>query len=183
MVFNILRQSQMIRVVVQFNADTDIEPKLKTAREYNKLLKDIPLKQLLDAMTFEQISAAVKKIFSQLKRARQIGSYPLPRALDLASYIARDFDDQVKKMLADSDLLRIDYADEFRKLQKELADLQVDWEAAVKDFKACVSTKLVGSINMQNQKYEQQINAIADDPFFRRLNAVAHFRAEHYKLE
>jgi hypothetical protein len=51
-------------LVVQFTSDIDIDPKLKTAHDYNKLLKDIPLKTLLDAQNFEQISQAIRKIFS-----------------------------------------------------------------------------------------------------------------------
>ena len=69
---------------MQFNADTDIDPKLKIAREYNKLLKDIPIKSLLESDTIDQMGVNIKKIFDYLKRVRQIGTYPLPRAIDLA---------------------------------------------------------------------------------------------------
>lgn len=70
MVFQILKQSNKFRIVIQFNADTDIDPKLKTAREYNKLLKDIPIKSLLESDTIEQIATTIKKTFMALKRVR-----------------------------------------------------------------------------------------------------------------
>lgn len=44
MVFAILKQSNKFRIVMQFNADTDIDPKLRVARENNKFLKEIPIK-------------------------------------------------------------------------------------------------------------------------------------------
>lgn len=53
MVFDILKQSNKFRIVIQFNADTDIDPKLKIAREYNKLLKDIPIKSMIEAESID----------------------------------------------------------------------------------------------------------------------------------
>jgi dynein heavy chain 1 len=88
MTFQILRQSGMMRLIVQFTSDTEINPKLKTAREFTKMLEEIPLKTLLEATTFDQIAAAIKKILAQLKRARTVGTYPLNRALDLCELIA-----------------------------------------------------------------------------------------------
>ena len=93
MVFQILKQSNRFRIVIQFNADTDIEPKLKNAKEHNKLLKEIPIKSMLEATTIEQIAGTIKKVFAQLKRVRQVGQYPIDRAIGLAQCIARDFDE------------------------------------------------------------------------------------------
>jgi hypothetical protein len=53
MVFQILRQSGMMRLIVQFTSDTDIKPKLIQAREFTKMLDEIPLKILLEATTFD----------------------------------------------------------------------------------------------------------------------------------
>jgi hypothetical protein len=77
--------------VMTFKHDTDTEPKLKTAREYNKLLREIPIHSLYDAMTLEQIINSIKSIFAALKKLR-LHNYPLERALDFAECITRDFD-------------------------------------------------------------------------------------------
>ena len=37
----LLQQAQKIQLVFRFELDTDLEAKLKTARDYNKLLKDL----------------------------------------------------------------------------------------------------------------------------------------------
>jgi len=50
-VFQILKQSNKFRIVMQFNADTDIDPKLRTAREINNSLKEVPIKQMLETET------------------------------------------------------------------------------------------------------------------------------------
>lgn len=77
MVQDILRQTGRMILVVQFTTDIDVESKMKQAIDYNQKLKEIPLKSLLDAMTFTKVQDAIKKILSQLKKARQLGSYPL----------------------------------------------------------------------------------------------------------
>ena len=64
MVFQILNQSNRFRLVMQFNTDADIEPRRKQAQNYNILLKDIPIKQLVESENIEGIATAVKKIFS-----------------------------------------------------------------------------------------------------------------------
>lgn len=145
MVFQILKQSNKFRIVMQFNADADIDPKLKIAREYNKLLKDIPVKSLLEADTIESIATTIKKIFVALKRVRQIGSYPLPRAIELGQCIAIDFGEQLKKVLSASPLMIIEYKD-YMGLQKELNLLEQAWAEAIKDFKAGIGNKLQGSL-------------------------------------
>lgn len=89
----------MMRQVVQFTSDTDIQPKLAQAREYNKILNDIPHKTLFESTTFEMIANSIKKILVQLKRARIVGSYPLTRTIGLCELIAKDFDEQIKKLI------------------------------------------------------------------------------------
>jgi dynein heavy chain 1 len=99
MTLNILSQAKRFATVMTFKHDTDIEPKLKTAREYNKFLREIPIHNLYDAMTLDQIINAIKSIFVALKKLR-LHAYPLERALDLAECITRDFDGQLKKVIA-----------------------------------------------------------------------------------
>lgn len=169
--------------MIQFNADTDIDPKLKTALEYNRLLKDIPIKSLLEAETIETLATTVRKTFQALKRVRQIGSYPLQRAIELGQCIAHDFDDQLKKVLSSTPLMRIDYM-EFQALQKQLNSLQVAWQEAIKDLKSGVGNAIQsGNANRQTMSIHDRINKIADDPLFKRITAVSIFRSEHYKLK
>ena len=109
----------MYRVVMQFHHDTEIDPRLKTARDYNKILKDIPIRELLDAISIEQIGFAIKKVFTTLKRVRQTSLYSLPRAIDLAECIARDFDEKLKKVVSENPIMQIPY-DQHKALQYEI---------------------------------------------------------------
>jgi hypothetical protein len=60
----LLQQAQKIQLVFRFELDTDLEAKLKTARDYNKLLRDFPIKQLLSANDLEQVRKAIELIFN-----------------------------------------------------------------------------------------------------------------------
>ena len=56
----LLRQAQKIQLVYRFEFDTELEQKLKTAKDYNKLLKDFPINTLLSANDFEDIKKAIE---------------------------------------------------------------------------------------------------------------------------
>lgn len=60
--------------------------------------------------------------------------------------------------------------------------LQQEWDKSMKDFKTNVSTKMTGFITPQNAKIEEQLNRIADDELFKRLNAITYLRTEHQKF-
>lgn len=45
----LLQQAQKHQLVYHFQLDTELEAKLKTARDYNRLLRDFPINQLLSA--------------------------------------------------------------------------------------------------------------------------------------
>ena len=107
---------------MQFNTDADIEPRRKQAQNYNILLKDIPIKQLVEAESIEGIATAVKKIFAQIKKNKNKSKYPNERAVDLGQCIANDFDEQLKKVISSTPLMRIDY-NEYMNFQKDLQGL------------------------------------------------------------
>jgi hypothetical protein len=47
--------------------DTELEPALKTAQSYNKLLKDFPINLLLSANNLDAIAKSIESIFTKLK--------------------------------------------------------------------------------------------------------------------
>lgn len=111
MTLSILSQAKRHMTVMTFNHDTDIDNKLKTAKDYNKLLREIRIQSLYDALSLDQINAAIKAIFAVFKKMRHLGSYPLERALDLAESISRDFDVQLKKVIIHIQIMQIEYSE------------------------------------------------------------------------
>jgi dynein heavy chain 1 len=90
----LLQQAQKIQLVFSFKLDTGLEHKLKTARDYNKLLRDFPINQLLSANDLDQVRKAIDLIFNQFRQVRQGGdSYPNNRAIALMNAVCQDLNE------------------------------------------------------------------------------------------
>ena len=71
---------------------------LATVNDYNPLMKDFPLDDLLAATELDKIRAALSAIFTHLKKIRST-KYPIQRALRLVEAISRDLSSQLLKVL------------------------------------------------------------------------------------
>lgn len=111
-------------MVFAFRNDTEIGPKHTKAQNYNNLLKDIPISELLDAINLKQMEAAVKSIFSVISRVRTFNhyeqnTYNLERAIELTECIARDFDVKLRKVVSERPIMSIPF-EQHKKLQEEI---------------------------------------------------------------
>lgn len=70
---------------------------LGTVNDYNPLMKDFPLNDLLSATELDKIRLAVQSIFTHLRKIRNT-KYPLQRALRLIEAISRDLTSQLLKV-------------------------------------------------------------------------------------
>ena len=174
------------RVVFAFRNDTEIGPKHTKAQNYNMLLKDIPMNELLDAMNLKQMSAAVKSIFSILSRVRTFNhyeqnQYSIERVIELTDCIARDFDTKLKKVMSERPVMQIAYA-QHKEIQQEVNKLEEQWRTSIQELKAAMS-RTGGNQRFKGRQLEDRLKTISDDPVFRRLNSIIIFRSEHHKLE
>lgn len=76
-------------------------PGLKTAmttvNDYNQLMKDFPLNDLLSATELDRIRVALQAIFLHMRKIRPT-KYPIQRALRLVEAISRDLSTQLLKV-------------------------------------------------------------------------------------
>jgi dynein heavy chain 1 len=109
----LLRRAQKHQLAQQFGLDTELGPRLATARGYNRLLRDFPINQLLGATTPEQAREAIGAIFAALRAVGRPGGagegYPAPRAVRLLEALTRDLTDQLLKILAERAIMHLDY--------------------------------------------------------------------------
>jgi dynein heavy chain 1 len=70
---------------------------LATVNDYNPLMKDFPINDLLSATELDRIRSAVQLIFSHLRKIRST-KYPIQRALRLVEAISRDLGSQLLKV-------------------------------------------------------------------------------------
>ena len=80
-----------------FSIKLGLKQALATVNDYNPLMKDFPLDDLLAATELDKIRAALSAIFTHLKKIRST-KYPIQRALRLVEAISRDLSSQLLKV-------------------------------------------------------------------------------------
>ena len=66
-------------------------------KDYNQLMKDFPINDLLSASQLNKISEALQQIFSHLKKVRAT-KYPVNRIIKLMEALSRDLTTQLMKV-------------------------------------------------------------------------------------
>lgn len=116
----LLQQANKIKLVFSFKLDTDLDHKLKTAKDFNRLLRDFPINSLLSATSLDQVRRAIDLIFNQFRQVRTGGdSYPNTRAILLMNAVTQDLNEQLLKILSNFQIMHLDYP-EFEALKKEI---------------------------------------------------------------
>lgn len=70
---------------------------MATVNDYNPLMKDFPINDLLAASELDRIRQALSQIFVHLRKIRST-KYPINRALRLVEAISRDLSAQLLKV-------------------------------------------------------------------------------------
>lgn len=83
---------------------------MSTVNDYNVLMKDFPLNDLLSATELDKIRSALLAIFAHLRKIRNT-KYPIQRALRLVEAISRDLQGQMLKVLNTRRLMHIPMVD------------------------------------------------------------------------
>ena len=99
---------------------------LATVNDYNPLMKDFPLNDLLSATELERIRVALQAIFNHLRKIRTT-KYPIQRALRLVEAISRDVSSQLLKVLQTRRLMHIPY-DLFDKVMQACFEVFGTWD-------------------------------------------------------
>ena len=69
-----------LELLFSFDTDTGLKQALATVNDYNPLMKDFPINELLSATELDRIRSAVQGIFNHLRKIRNT-KYPIQRAL------------------------------------------------------------------------------------------------------
>lgn len=124
--FNTLFALQRFHATVSFDTDTGLKQAIATVNDYNPLMKDFPINDLLSATELERIRAAVQQIFSHLRKVRST-KYPIQRSLRLVEAISRDLGAQLLKVLGTRRLMHISFED-FEKVMTQCFEVFSIWE-------------------------------------------------------
>ena len=176
---DILRQGRRYMATVQFDADTGLKSAIETAADYNQLMRDFPLPDLLAASGMDQLKQAVIGIFSHMKRLRNT-QYPLSRAVKLIDAISRDLTQQMLRILSSRRLILLDYH-EFEPVLMSAADVFATWEDEYEKLQG-----VMRDIAKRKHRDEQAKSAWRKVPNHKklqqRLEQLRRFRQQHEQL-
>lgn len=123
---DILKHGKRFHATVSFDTDTGLQQALATVNDYNPLMKDFPINDLLSATELERIRTSVQQIFMHLRKIRST-KYPMQRALKLVEAISRDLGQQLLKVLGTRRLMHIPF-DEFEKVMGQCFQVFNSWD-------------------------------------------------------
>jgi dynein heavy chain 1 len=112
-----LRYGKRFIATTSFDSDTGLKEALDTAKDYNVLMKDFPLSELLSATELSKITLAIQNIFQHINKKIKVTKYPLHRLLKLIEAISKDLSTQLLKVLSTQRLMLVGF-DEFEKTIK-----------------------------------------------------------------
>lgn len=123
---DILKHGKRFHATVSFDTDTGLKQALSYVNDYNPLMKDFPINDLLSATELDRIRAAILQIFAHLRKIRNT-KYPMQRALKLVEAISRDMSSQLFKVLGTRRLMHIPF-DEFEKVMNLCFNVFLTWD-------------------------------------------------------
>ena len=133
MVLDCLRNAKRYHATVSFIADTGLKEATAQVHDYNQLMKDFPLNDLLSATDLDKIKESIVAIFLHLNRKLRLSPYPIKRALALVEAISKDFNDQLVRVLTAYRLTYTPY-DTFERLLAQTEKIFKTWDDQVKEF-------------------------------------------------
>ncbi|KAI3378322.1 hypothetical protein SNEBB_011029, partial [Seison nebaliae] len=175
---NILKHGKRFHITVSFESDTGLSKALEKAQNYNRLLKELPLQQLLTATDLPKITEAIKNIFVHLKNVRH-GDYPLSRSNLLIECISRDFNRQIIRVLSTFNLLQLDYK-EFDEIMKQCISMFNEWTNGYEKIHLLLRELL--KKRRDNQIRSAWNKKLPHTALQNRLDGIAKFRSDHEQL-
>ncbi|KAK5965130.1 hypothetical protein GCK32_004027, partial [Trichostrongylus colubriformis] len=121
-----LKCGKRFHATVSFDTDTGLKQTLALVTDYNSLMKDFPLNELVSASDLDSIKVALGNVFGHMKKIRAT-KYPVQRALRFIEAISRDMNGQILKVLGTRRLMHISIV-EFDQLMMQCIQLFTKWD-------------------------------------------------------
>ncbi|MBN3298743.1 DYHC1 protein, partial [Amia calva] len=175
---DILKHGKRFHATVSFDTDTGLKQAVETVNDYNPLMKDFPLNDLLSATELDKIRQALMAIFTHLRKIRNT-KYPIQRALRLVEAISRDLSSQLLKVLGTRKLMHVAY-EEFEKVMVACFEVFQTWDDEYEKLQVLLRD-IVKRKREENLKMVWRINP-AHRKLQARLDHMRRFRRQHEQL-
>jgi dynein heavy chain 1 len=173
----VLKQAKRFLVTVTFEADHGLAPAMELVSNCMSLMRDFPIKELLSATTVQQLSLAIEKNFTHLKKVKTADKYELSRSLRLVEALSEHLAEQTSSVLGGQQMMRLPYKD-FEHGLKECPRMWDGWDQHLKNFQETVR-ELAKRRGVQGLKMQLRLKHTT---LQLRLKELADFRQQHEKL-
>lgn len=174
---DILKHAKRFHATVSFYADTGLKDCAEKIHNYNLLMKDFPLNELLSATDLDKCCDALSSVFGHLNKKLKISPYPIRRALPLVEAISRDLNETLLKILSSQRLMYQEFPRFCETIAAASEVFQV-WDDLMKDF--------VNIAREVTRKRMEKFLPIKINPAHtklrERLNYIGAFRKTHEQL-
>ena len=174
---DILRYGKRFIATVSFDSDTGLKEAIETAKDYNVLMKDFPLNELISATELSKITAAIVSILSHLRKIRTL-KYPLVRTHKLIEAISKDLTNQLLKVLSTQRLMAISF-DDFEKTMKSSFSVFTAWDEEYEKLQGVL--REYAKRKRDDYKFTWRINP-SHKRLQNRLQVMQTFRRQHDQL-
>ena len=177
MTLSIAKKDNKTFITNPFENDSKTDEYIKKANSYNILLKDLPIKEMYNANSIEELSKQTQKIFEVIRKQIKQSSYPLTRVNNLVECINEDMYSRVIKLLGPN-LMSINYQD-FEDLYGKCENLfSKIWSSEFEILKK----ELVDLAKKKSESYTPPKNTFPHSELQRRLTDIKKFRVENKEL-
>lgn len=175
---DILKKGKRFHATVSFDADTRLKEALATVNDYNPLMKDFPLNDLLSATELDKIRTALQIIFQHMRKIRNT-KYPIQRALKLMEAISRDLMSQMLKVLGTRRMMHIPF-EEFERVVHSCFEVFSAWDDEYDKLQGLMRD-IVKKKRDEHLKMVWRIN-LAHKKLHVRMEQMRKFRRQHEQL-
>lgn len=175
---DILKKGKRFHATVSFETDTQLKEASDKVKDYNPLMKDFPIDNLLSATDLDELKNAISAIFTHLRKIRNT-KYPLERALELIEAISRDLTAQMLKILGTRRLMHIPFA-EFELVISACMKVFETWGSNYDDLYG-LFRDMVKKQRESRMKVPFKVN-LAHKPLKSRMENMMSFRQQHEQL-
>ncbi|GAA5850789.1 hypothetical protein JCM8547_009091 [Rhodosporidiobolus lusitaniae] len=175
---DILKHAKRFHATVSFIADTGINDAFKTVHDYNLLMKDFPLNELLAATDLAKVQDSILQIFGHVNKKLKVSPYPVRRALPLVEAISRDLNSQLLKVLSSQRLTYMDYP-LFERAMSSSSHVFQAWDDSFKEF-----TNVAREVTRKrSEKFIPIKISPAHAQLQERVLYLRQFRKQHHQLQ
>ena len=181
---SLLKQAKRFHATMGLDtAQQNLQKAVTKVQNYNQLMREFPINDLLSASEVQAINAALKAIFKHMTVLKTKNlMYPVDRVLKLVEAISRDVADVLVGMLSKKRLMQLPY-ETFNDLTAGCETLFATWEDEVeKEFRHKV-LKYLADRQVRQSTASSKIKIVHElGPLRDRIEAIRSFRHQHEEL-